>query len=267
MSKWLLSTVMLAAMVAGARAEPPSEVLTTQTRYLPSELVRRPLVLTHGMVELATHAEMSLSSDANYLPVSVAPDLRYGVTDRLTVGLIHSNRAAGFEGQAGNGLCLGGEANGCSTVYNRTGLDGMFSLSGGGSAWALALRGYAMFRGHSDMVPFGVTGGGGVRARWHKGQLALVLDPMLAVAYTRDGDTELLAQFLGRVQYQAGPNFALYAGAGYYGPVDEAGMVPLMAGVLFAVDENIDVGASGALSDASDGVDARVLNLTFVYRM
>lgn len=266
MFKWLTAGVALAAMVSVARAEPAADMTTTKTSAVPSELVARPLVLGAGTIELATQGELSLDRRNNYSPVSIAPDLRYGVTDRLTVGLIHSNRAMGFEGQVGNGLCFAGEAAGCPHLYNHTGVDAIYALAAGAGPWALAVRGYAMFSGYSETTPFGVTAAGGVRARWRQGRVAVVVDPLVGVAYTDGGDTQLQVQLLARAQYQLGRYFATYGGAGYYGPVDEAGAVPVFAGLLFAVDENIDVGASVAFTDVSDNLDRRSLDLTFVYR-
>ena len=266
MFKWLTAGVALAAMVSVARAEPAADMMTTKTRSMPSALVARPLVLGAGTIELATEGELSLDRGRNYSPVSIAPDLRYGLTDRLTVGLIHSNRAMGYEGRVGNGLCFAGEANGCPHLYDSTGVDGIYALGAGDGPWALALRGYAIFGGYSEMVPFGITAAGGVRARWRQGRVAVVVDPLVGVAYTDGGETQLQVQLLARAQYQLSRYFACYGGAGYYGPVDEAGSVPVFAGLLFAVDENIDVGASAAFTGVSDSLDGRSLDLTFVYR-
>jgi len=249
--------------------------LTTGTQFLPEQVVRRPLVLTHGMVELAVHAEANLSRKTNFEPLSLAPDLRYGVTDRLTIGLVHSNAAVGFVGAVGNGLCLGGARPNadpsmpavCAHLYNSTGLEGVYSLSAGASPWALAVRGYAMVRGHGSTQAFGATSGAGARARWTKDRLAVQLDPALAIDYTDGGDTELLLQFYANAQYQLSSRFAASAGAGYYGPVDEMGALPLTLGMLFAVDKNIDVAANAALMDVSDSIDARSLTISFSYRM
>ncbi len=268
MVRLVIAACVLLTAVPMARAESDdTSLLTTKTAFFSPELVRRPLVLSHGMVELSVHTEASLASDASFQPVSVAPDLRYGLTERLTVGLIHSNQSVGFIGAVGNGLCLAGAANRCAHLYNRTGFEAVYSLRAGRSRWHAALRGFSMLSGHGDTVPFGATTGVGVRARWDKGRLAFQLDPVLAVGFVRDGDTDVIGQLFAQAQYQLGRRFAAYGGVGYYGAFDEFGFVPVSAGMLFAVDKTMDVAAAVALIDASDSVDARSLTVSFLYRM
>lgn len=271
-------SLLLALIVIGAQpnlaaadapaATPDASLLTTSTPLFAPQMVRRPLVLGHGMIELSINTEADLTADAAFAPVSIAPDLRYGLTDRMTIGLIHSNQSLGFIGSVGNGICLAGVENGCPNRYNRTGLEWMYSLAQGPTGWTLAVRGYAMLRGHipKDEIPFGAIVGGGVRARWTRGRTALQLEPLIAVSTFGD-DTELFAQLFARGYYQLSQRFVAHAGTGYYGPVDHFGALPVAAGIGFAVDGHIDLGATAALIDVSDGIDARSLTVNVTYRM
>ena len=47
--------------------------------------------------------DVNMSADAVGKPFSIAPDIYYGVSDKLSVGLTHDT-----------GLCLAGEENGCA---------------------------------------------------------------------------------------------------------------------------------------------------------
>ena len=92
------------------------------------------MTLPAGRVFVEVFAEINLSADAALKPLSIAPDLWYGVNDELTVGLVHSARGAtGLFGATGNGLCLTGEDNGCAKIYNNLGIDARYHFyrSGG----------------------------------------------------------------------------------------------------------------------------------------
>jgi hypothetical protein len=87
------------------------------------------LTLPGGKVFLDAFLETSLSKGAAFKPVSLAPDVWYGVNDDLTVGLVHSGRgASGLYGSAGDGLCFTGKSNGCPKVYNNFGVDARYHL-------------------------------------------------------------------------------------------------------------------------------------------
>ncbi len=136
------------------------------------------------------HVDINLSKDAAFKPVSLAPDVWYGVTETLTIGLTHSGLAsAGFWGGAGAGICLTGEDNGCPNTLSNTALQARYDLS---SALAgLALEGGLILR---DFDPFVL--GGKVGAVWGKdlGSLQLAIAPNLQFGLTErdDGNKEVL---------------------------------------------------------------------------
>ena len=72
----LLAAVPLVLVAATARAD---------------ERPTKPgLVLARGQLELAINFELEMSADKIGKPVSIAPDVAYGVSDDLTVALVHS---------------------------------------------------------------------------------------------------------------------------------------------------------------------------------
>jgi hypothetical protein len=106
------------------------------------------LTLPGGKVFLDAFLEVNLSKDLAFKPVSLAPDLWYGVSDDLTLGLVHSTRGAtGLWGLAGDGLCLTGKSNGCPKIYDNLGVDaryhlwrkGGIALAADGGLYAVAL--------------------------------------------------------------------------------------------------------------------------------
>ena len=112
-----LTSVLFAA---SARAERPAPGAAEQNEQL---------TLAPGKLILNAVLEANLSKSLAFKPVSLAPDLWYGATDDLTVGLVHSSLGAtGFLGGVGDSLCLTGTSNGCAHLYNDVGADVRYRL-------------------------------------------------------------------------------------------------------------------------------------------
>lgn len=117
--------------------------------------------------------ESNLSKSAAFKPVSISPDVWYGVTDEATVGLVHSDvGTTGFLGGVGNSLCLTGKSNNCSSFYPNVGADLRYRL-----ASPLVLDAGIFIKNTSD--PFQLAIKLGVAARWRFGRLALETQPGL----------------------------------------------------------------------------------------
>ncbi|MCX5747656.1 MAG: hypothetical protein NT062_34765 [Proteobacteria bacterium] len=119
------------------------------------------MVLKEGGIMASLNLEMAMNATpaataANpdplsplFKPTSIAPDVSYGVTKDLTVGIITSNAALnGFRGAAGAGLCLTGKTDakatpptngGCRNVGRDIGVEGLYSLMRGSLAVAADL--------------------------------------------------------------------------------------------------------------------------------
>src|SRR5262249_14247626 len=84
------------------------------------------MVLPKGRALLDAFAQINLSSGAVFKPFSLTPDIWYGLTPDVTIGLVHSTLARfGFMGvgaATGDALCLTGSSNGCDSFYPGAGL-------------------------------------------------------------------------------------------------------------------------------------------------
>lgn len=117
--------------------------------------------------------EANLSKQAAFKPVSISPDLWYGITDEATVGLVHSDvGTTGFLGGVGNSLCLSGKSNNCTHAYPNVGADLRYRL-----ASPLVLDTGIFIKNTSD--PFQVALKLGLAARWRFDRLALEIQPNL----------------------------------------------------------------------------------------
>src|SRR5215468_9473944 len=82
------------------------------------------LTLQKGRAVLNAYVGIGLSNGSTLKPISVSPDLWYGVTDDITAGVVHSAvgttgfiGGAGLLGVFGPSLCLTGSDGGCPDVY------------------------------------------------------------------------------------------------------------------------------------------------------
>ena len=225
------------------------------------------LTVPHRRVVVHALLELSLSKDAAFAPVSIAVDIWYGATSKLTVGLVHSSRAAtGFLGGAGDGLCLTGEDHGCGGFYDRVGLLARYHVRGG--ALAVALDGGLLAR---SLDPLAASVKLGAAARLQLGELAVELAPSLLLGLSeRDaGNTEVLHLPLSAT-YRLAPRVALAGQAGFILPlahVREQVVVAASVGVQALVTDDLFVDAVFSLprwldtDRATYGLDARTLTL------
>jgi hypothetical protein len=144
----------------------------------PTEITRRPLTLAPGMLEVTVPVDIQASRGLFGKPVSIAPALYYGATERLTVGLRHFR-----------GLCLSGSGNGCPEAYDDFSVDAIWGATRD-VALALALNA-------SPLSPFALSAEGRVIVRLASGPVALTVTPSLQVGLTQR-DTNLGALGPGR---------------------------------------------------------------------
>lgn len=155
----------------------------------PTDLVARPLVLDAGQAELALTAELNMQTREIARPLSLAPDAWYGVTSRLTVGVIHSS-ASVEQIQPGATFCVQTlNTAGCDRFYRGTGIDVLWSARGG--AFAVAPHVRALLR---DVDPAKPALALGALVRWQRGRFAVRGDPYLRIglANTSQGNRTAL---------------------------------------------------------------------------
>lgn len=137
----------------------------------PNDVVDRPLTLGAGDFEARLAVEIALEDGGR--PISLAPDLWYGVTDRLTVGLIHSDTSLD-QVDATASLCFRGSELTCDHVYTGSGLDVAWSALTG--PLAIASRARFVIR---DTDPFKPAATAGALVRWAHGRFAIYADPYI----------------------------------------------------------------------------------------
>jgi len=235
------------------------------------------MVLPEKQVYLQVFVPISLSTDAVFKPVSLAPDLWIGVKPKLTVGLTHSSHAStGFFGGFANGICFVGEDNNCPHVLSNTALQVRYALPV--KTLALAAEGGLVFRAYD---PFTIALKAGVVGRWQRKALSVLFGlNLFAGLNERDPDA---AGNPGNKENLNIPITALYAvtakaavgvqtGIGL--PLEDTGdfyFVPLALGGRYMVTRKANVDLIFTLpfllsgNDELSGADIRVLTLAGGY--
>jgi hypothetical protein len=154
------------------------------------------LTLPKGRAVINVFLEMNLASVDDGMggseseiakPISIAPDLWYGVDDKLTIGLVHSDIGdSTFIGAVGEGICLSGKDNGCGHVYNNVAFHVRYGLAKGANA--LALDGGVSLISLSD--PFQAALNVGLVGRYHAGKLAFEYSPRIFAHLNNRGDVD-----------------------------------------------------------------------------
>lgn len=131
-----------------------------------------PIVLDRGEVLARLAIEANLERRKLARPLSYAPDLWVGVTERLTVGLIHSSRSVDRIA-AGASFCVRELAGRCEHVYRGGGVDVRW-------AWRpqIAWRARLLLR---DVDPAKPAVAVGALVRTTRGRWSITTDPYLRV--------------------------------------------------------------------------------------
>lgn len=215
-----------------------------------------PMITPKGKIAVDVAVGVNLSSDAVAKPLSILPDVFYGVADKLEVGLAHSSYAIeGFWGEGrGGGLCLSGEDNGCAKAYDGPiGLLARFGLMAGDLE--LAADGGVVIRHLSDPMMAGIKVG--VRGRKMMDKLAILFAPNIYIGLTeRDaGNKEYLAVPVG-VMYAVNAQLRAGVQTGIQGPLDGFGdgfAIPISLGAMYGINDKMSAGASFTLHRVTGG--------------
>jgi len=156
----LVAALVLAPWLAGAASASPDD------------LVARSLVLAPGEVDLRLTAEVTVEYHRTTSLISLAPDAWVGVSDRWTVGLVHSDASLDRLG-TGASLCV---AERCAHVYRGSGIDVRYSARAGDLA--VAPRARVLLR---DVDPFKPAITLGALLRWTHGRFAITSDPYVRI--------------------------------------------------------------------------------------
>lgn len=196
----------------------------------------------HGVVRALVG--INLSKDAAGKPISLSPDLWYGATDRVSVGLLHSARGtSGFLGGVGQSLCLSGQDNGCADVYSNVGVAARIRLDSKSIATAVEAGVFA-----SSLDPFTIAGKLGLAARWRSDKVAIEAAPSIFIGLNeRDAGNQEVAAVPVTLSYAATPEVSLAVQSGLVLPFESTGdtfSVPLSIGAQLAVSGPLSLEAS-----------------------
>jgi len=220
--------------------------------------VMRGLQSPKGMFSARLQLAISLSDGAVGEPISIVPDLYYGVTDKLQLGLTHSG-GMGWQSPPGLGLCLTGEDSGCPEVYDNIGFDLMYGLlfdklhlSAHGSVFINS------FDPNSTSLALGFAG----KAHFSD-RVALLFDPKIALEVSdRDAFDDIIYVPLD-LDIQAGRKTVVKLLTGVYGGIDHFGdfyRIPVGLGVVQNLNKHFDLGArfsfDNLLGNQPEGVGA-----------
>lgn len=216
----------------------------------PTDLVARRLVLDAGQVEAALVGEVNLYPGEIAHPLSLAPDVWYGVTSRWTVGVIDSDPSVD-QILPGATLCVqtGVNGSGCSRVYRGSGIDVLWSARDGALAVAPHVR--ALVRDVDPVKP-AVTVGAAVR--WQRGRFAVSGDPYVRIGLANRGAGNRTTLVLP-VTFEIQPTcrWAVGVETGWNSDVAvwrDGWYVPVAVEARVRATANIDVGATFGLSSA-----------------
>ena len=138
-----------------------------------NDIITRSLTLDRLEIEAALTLHYSLTTRSTGTPLSLAPDIWVGVTDRWTAGVIHSSPSVDrIDARAS--LCLRQSDLTCDAAYQGFGIDVRYRLSG--APLAIAPRARLLLR---DTDPWKPALTVGALARWSRGRFSIKTDPYL----------------------------------------------------------------------------------------
>jgi hypothetical protein len=231
------------------------------------------VTLPKGRVLLDAYFAASLVSGAEFKPFSLSPDVWYGATEELTVGLVHSSvGSSGFMGGAGTSLCLAGTGGACTDVYKGFGIDARYKLKSGMLAYAAEGGLYV-----TTFDPFVMAVKLGLVARWQQDKIAVEASPNLAIGIAGRTTGEGMAEVVTNGETLNVPVTGLFAvtpqisaalQTGVILPLEntDAWALPLSIGGFYHVNDSINVNLAFSLlalvgGGDSTGFDARSLTL------
>jgi hypothetical protein len=228
------------------------------------------VTLKQGGISIDGDVAIGMASGAAGKPISIVPNVYYGVNEALTVGLASNPFSEIFQNVAGRGLCLSGEADGCAKIYRNISLDGLYSFSRSGTMDLAAHAGLDTQFGTDTLLGLRA----GVKGKMLAGPLVLVLDPAIIFGLNkRDAGNKEVLSIPVRIGFMATPQLNVGVSAGILGLLDGFGdsyIVPVGVGGTFAVTDAIAARAQFTfdnLAGKGGGADYRTFSLGAVYRM
>jgi len=238
---------------------------------------RARMTLPEMQLYIQAFLPINLTTDVAFKPVSIAPDIWFGLMKDLTVGLTHSRHAAdGFFGGPSAGLCFQGDMDGCPDPLNATALQARYHIPDDKVPIPLAAEGGLVF---SSFDPFAISLKLGAVGRWEKDKLTALFglnfflglssrtaDDGMGNEITTNGETINLPI---TVMYAVMPKLSVGGQTGVVLPLQNTGdtyAIPFSLGGRYLVTPKIHADLIFALpvlisGGPISGFDGRVLTL------
>lgn len=277
---------------AEAEKAPPEE--TTEEEAKPAENPEPALSATNAVTlpkgQLligGSTANINVSSEGVAKPISFAPSVWYGITDKLTVGVTHDGGTTAWSprpgvrvstreelgiimsSSSGAGICVTGEDNECPKPYDNVGADVLIGVAGGKLAFAAHLG--------VDLVSIAETSLaarlGGLGRYAASSKISIVFDPRVQVGLTNreiQGDSLDVPLW---VWFEPSATLGVYLHTGIAGPFDglaDSFNVPLGLGASFNAGSKLTLGADFHFSNLlgkGGNADGRVLGFRLAVRI
>jgi hypothetical protein len=224
------------------------------------------MTLPAGHILITADLGINISKGAAGKPISLSPDVWYGASDKLSLGLVHSSRGAyGLVGGVGKPLCLSGKNSGCAKFYNNVGFDARYQIKESvGGGLGLVLDGGVLV---NSLDPFTVALKLGAIAHYRKNKIAVDIAPAITIGINQRsaGNKEFLSLPIS-LQYGLSSRVSVSGQTGLVVPFSNAGdtyQVPLSLGGSYALSANAFLSAAFTLptlvggGKLATGVDAR----------
>ena len=220
-------------------------------------------------------------------PISLAPSIWYGVSDKLTVGVTHDGGTTKWTPRptvgfttvdvlgvpvpmvSGVGVCVSGTDGGCAKVYNNISIDALFSVKA--EKFSLAAHPALDI---SSFDPFTLSLRIGALGRYMANdKISVAFDPRVKIGITeRDFNKEAIDVPVW-VWYQVNEKMGVALNTGISGPLDgfgDAFFVPVGFNFSMQVNAQLGVGADFSflnLIGKNGDADGRMLGLRASYAL
>ena len=207
-----------------------SQLFTFGSANADSDRANRPLdTIAAGEIKIDVSLEVPLADGAFFDPISLSPDIYYGINDDLSIGLVHSSASQGLI-SAGSSLRLGG-----GNSYNNVGFEGQYTFL---RQDTFSLAGQAGFYIDDIEPDFNASIKGGLIARTHLGPLEATVNPYINLPINNSGPRDNVLSVPVWLYYNIKPRLDVSVVSGVN---DRAFM--LGGGVAYDLEGPIDLAA------------------------
>ncbi len=248
---------------------PTAPAMETGGKWSDGNAAPSMITLGKGRLSIGVAVEASLNENAVFDPLTIAPDIYYGVTDELQIGLVHSSWARNGFVQPGNSLCIG---DACGDAYNGLALDVVYGFLNNGD---MELGAHLQI-GFGPLDPLFLDVRAGVKGHWTSGKIGVMFDPYVTFGITEtDASNRAGLGIPVGVGYMASEQLMPFLYTGFYGAFEEFGdswIIPLGIGAMYHVNANLGLGGGFQFvpltaADGDGAFDNRSLSLWVKYNM